>query len=340
MPTTQTPTPLHTRSTTELLRLARATRPDVARESLKVLSRRRSPSAPRLARDLVLHHADQHVRAAAAVVLGRSRETATQETLLIALHDDDPIVLRRVAQSLGRIGDIAALRALQAKTVAEDTPVGRAVATARTLLSYRLGVTDHLVDPARTGLASFRVAGGVEIKVGTRLRRPRSSVAADAARELPGLGLDPRAVLAFECSGQPGALVAAEVVTSAGAPTEVFAQPLLAGALLRDRPCSERYSLDAYVLVDDRNDTGGTKPELWLMRPDGTVLHHGKVIVTGTSIEFIITGSNAPYSRPVRIMGAVNRGRGTVAISTAIVGPWRPGTAKPTDPQARAVALR
>ena len=76
------------------------------------------------------------------------------------------------------------------------------------------------------------------------------------------------------------------------------------------------------------------------MRPDGTVLHHGKVIVTGTSIEFIITGSNAPYSRPVRIMGAVNRGRGTVAISTAIVGPWRPGTAKPTDPQARAVALR
>ena len=147
-------------------------------------------------------------------------------------------------------------------------------------------------------------------------------------------------MLAFECSGQPGALVATELVTSAGAPTEVFAQPLLAGALLRDRPCSERYSLDAYVLVDDRNGTGGTEPDLWLMRPDGTVVHHGRATVTDKSIEFLITGSNAPYSKPVRVAGSVNRGRGTVSISTAVVGAWRPGTAKPTDPQTRAVALR
>ena len=324
------PPPLETRSTAELSRLAYATRPDIARQSLKALVRRRDPVAPRLARDLLHHHADEDVRATAAVTLGREPDDVTQEVLLHALGDPNPVVLRRVAQSLGRVGDVRALRALKTIDTHPHTPTARAVATAMTLLSYRLHLTDHLVDPDETGLATFRVSRGAEIEWGGRLPRSRASIAADAARELPGVDIDPRTIIGFVCSGQPGAFVANHALAT----VELLVRPLLAGAVLRERVCSEHYSLDAYVLVDDRDETEGASPHVWLMRPDGIVVHHGRATVTDDGVEFRITDSNAPYSRPVHITGQLSR-RGAISMTTAIIGKPRAGSATATTPAAR-----
>lgn len=336
MPTTTPPLPLEVRPSVELIRLARATRPDVARESLKVLSRRRDPAAAELAGDLLLHHADQNVRATAAVMLGREPGESTQHALIRALGDRNPTVLRRVAQSLGRTGDFNALQALRAVDVAEQTPAGRAVITARTLLSYRLGVPDLLVEPERSGLSAFRVTRGADITWGGRLPRSRDSITADAARELPGIDLEPTSMTAFVCSGQSGVFVASRAMTTADA-GDAFARPTLAGALLRERPCSERFGLDAYVLIDDRDHTDGNAAHVWLMRPDGTLLHHGRATATDRTIEFTITDSNAPYSRPVRIEGGLNRRRGRLIVTTAVVGKPRTGSARATAPEPRPV---
>ena len=81
----------------ELAELARATRPDVARESLAVLARRDPDLLPALSRELVLGHPDEQVRTRAAVVLGRIPGPETQEVLEAALHTESPAVLRRAA---------------------------------------------------------------------------------------------------------------------------------------------------------------------------------------------------------------------------------------------------
>jgi hypothetical protein len=204
------------------------------------------------------------------------------------------------------------------------------VATAITLLSYRLRLDDRLVDSDDTGLAVFRVTRGTEIEWGGRLRRSRASVAMDAARELPGIAIDPKTIVAFVCSGQPGAFVANRALAT----DEKLSRPLLAGALLRERVCSEHYSLDAYVLVDDRDGTEGASPHIWLMRPDGIVVHHGRATVDDSGVEFRITDSNAPYSRPVNVTGHLSR-RGAISVTTAIIGKPRAGSATAAMPQAR-----
>lgn len=334
MPTNSTPLPLEARTASELSRLARATRPDVARESLKVLARRRDETTDDLAGDLLLHHADQDVRATAAVVLGRTATDFSNATLIEALADPNPTVRRRVAQSLGRIGDVIALRALQRIAAPEQTPVGRAVVTALVMLSYRLGIPEHLIDPAGSGLANVRVGRGDTIDWGSKVRRSTTSIAADAARDLPGIELDASMLISFVCAGQPGAFVANRAFTSADT-GERFTRPTVAGALLRDRVCSERYSLDAYLLVDDRDDTGGRAAHLWLMRPDGTLLHHGRVTTNGADVEFTITESNAPYSRPVRIDGTFNRERSEMSVATALVGKPRADSPAASRPATR-----
>ncbi len=334
---TNRPLELEVRPAAELVQLAGATRPDIARESLKTLARRRDSAASALARDLVLHHADENVRATAAVMLGRDADPATEEALISALHDPNPTVRRRVAQALGRTGGVDALRALESIGPPPDTPVAEAVRTAQTLLSYRIGLTAYLIDPEGTGLDRVRVDRGDEIELGGRLRRSRNSVLADAARELPGFDISPRLLTAFACQGQPGAFVVSRSATAAAESTEGFARPQLVGAMLRDRPCSEHYSLDAYVLTDDRDGTDGKAPHVWLMRPDGTLLHHGRLNVRDETVDFTIRESNAPYSPPIWIEGVLARRSGVITMTAALAGRWRAGATRATVPESRSV---
>jgi hypothetical protein len=309
-------TPIDQRADSELGRLARATRPDVAKQSLAVLALRESSTLPRLSRELVLEHSDDRVRALSAVILGRIPGAATQEALLTALQDPQPTVQRRVAQALGRVGDARALEALAAVQPAEDTPFGRDVRMARILLSHRLGVADSLVRPVE--MSTFTRARGVPIAWATRARMGKAAVVASAQLELPGTTLTTRSVQTFTCGETPGALAIDAGIRGAG--PEAWATPRLVGALLRERACSERYTLDGYLLTDDRDGTGGTDVHVWVVRPDGTVVHEGRATVDGTQVRFAVNQSQAPYGSPVRVSGTYDLGTGVLSVDEAIVG--------------------
>ena len=307
-------TPLDHRPDAELAELARATRPDVARESLGVLARREPDLLPGLSRELVLGHPDEQVRTRAAVVLGRLPGRETQEVLEAALNTESPAVLRRAVGSLGRVGDPTALDALRRVPADPATPVGRQLRMARTLLSYRHGIPESLVEPE--DLTTYAAERGRTIEWAKGGRMSRTAIVASAARELPGTRVAGPSVHPYVCSGHPGA-VALDASLKGADPDTVLAGPRLLGAILRERVCSERYSLDAYLLADDRDGSG--RARLWLVRPDGTLVHAGTATVHDRVVAFVVDESRAPYGNPVRVTGSYDLGTGHLEVDEALV---------------------
>lgn len=325
---------LERRNDEELASLARASRADVAKGSLAVLARRDAPGVPDLARELLRGHADDRVRAMSAVALGRDRGPESYEALLGAVNDSHPLVLRRVAQALAKVGGEQALAALRRVQPPADSPQGRDVRASRMLLSYRLGIPEVLVGATETTTFSSRRPD--EIGFGGRSHVPRGEVLAAAQRELPGLSVVGSGVRTFTCSGRPGALALDSDLAARG-----FAGPRLLGALLRERVCSEsRYSLDVYLLSDDRDGTGGTRPRLWLMRPSGRVVHAGYAEVADGRATFAVAESIAPYGNPIKVTGSCDLASGKLTIDEAYVGKPSVRAAKAAEPSTRDAVMR
>lgn len=325
---------LERRDDEELASLARASRADVAKGSLAVLARRDAPGVRNLARELLRGHADDRVRAMSAVVLGRDGGPESHEALLGAVNDSHPLVLRRVAQALAKVGGEEALAALRRVQPPTDSPEGRDVRASRMLLSYRLGIPEVLVGATETTTFSSRRPD--EIGFGGRSRVPRGEVLAAAQRELPALSVVGRGVRTFTCSGRPGALALDSELAARG-----FAGPRLLGALLRERVCSEsRYSLDVYLLSDDRDGTGGTRPRLWLVRPSGRVVHAGDAEVADGRATFRVAESVAPYGNPIKVTGSCDLASGKLTIDEAYVGKPSVRAAKAAEPPTRDTVMR
>ena len=72
-----------------------------------------------------LHHEDPNVRWEAARTLGVLRDPRAVEPLLVALNDRDPDVRRKAALSLAKIRDPRALEPLRACSVRDENQVVR-----------------------------------------------------------------------------------------------------------------------------------------------------------------------------------------------------------------------
>ena len=74
---------------------------------------------------LALHHEDPNVRWEAVQALGVLRDPRAVEPLLVTLNDRDPDVRRKSALSLAKIRDPRALEPLRACSVQDDNQVVR-----------------------------------------------------------------------------------------------------------------------------------------------------------------------------------------------------------------------
>ncbi|MET1131841.1 MAG: HEAT repeat domain-containing protein [Aeromicrobium sp.] len=326
-------TPFEQRDDDELVQLAHRSRGDIAKDSLIALVRRDSDRATPVAVELLTAHAEPRVRSLAAVTLGRTDDPDVPAALVRALADADPAVVRRAAQSLARVGDESALPELARTQPSPATPAGRAVLTARMLLGYRAHRPELLV-PATAEVTEFGRRRGEEITFGGRAKVAKATVLAAVRAEVPALTFAPNDLLTFTCSGAAGAVALVEDVGEVD-----LSVPQMLGVMVRERVCSERYSLDCYVLSDDRDATGGRRPYLWLVRPSGRVVHVGRVEVDDDRARFSVTGSVAPYANPVKVVGE-RTAAGTLTIESALVGKPSTGAAKAATPPAREALMR
>ena len=84
-------------------------------EALKELARRRSPRVSGLLSSVLLDdRLPSDVRAVAAVEAGKQAAPGSERALVAALRSGPPLVVRRAAESLGRIGGPEALPVLRA----------------------------------------------------------------------------------------------------------------------------------------------------------------------------------------------------------------------------------
>jgi len=206
------------------------------------------------------------------------------------------------------------------------------VLAARAFLGYRFGRADLLVRPEPT--TEFGRRRGTEIAFVSRAKAPKPELTAIAQEQLPMLTVVPAGVRPFTCSGRAGALAVAEEAGRVD-----LSRPQMLGALLRERPCPGGYSLDCYLLSDDRDGTSGTRPRLWLVRPSGRVVYTGSAEVGSTEARFAITGAAAPYALPVKVLGT-RAANGAVTIETALAGKPATRARKPVAPPLREVTMR
>src|SRR5690606_997444 len=133
-PRPRSPQELDDRSLAEVVR--GRSRAAEASEALAELVRRRRAGAP-LLREVVRDAArPAELRASAAVALGRTRDAEARRALVEALRDRDPSVLRRAAESLGKIGDREDLAQLEC-VQAPRGPAQRSLHLPRALISSR-----------------------------------------------------------------------------------------------------------------------------------------------------------------------------------------------------------
>jgi hypothetical protein len=280
--------------------------------ALKELVRRDSPRAgPVLAAVMLDTRSCSDMRAAAAIALGRKARPEHRRALVEALKADPPNVLRRAAEALGRIGTREALPALGAVPVPADPAARRALAFARSLLAYRLGLRgERLRPPGDSG--ALPVGEGA-----TRLRPVRvgkkegERVAADLERELPAIPVSLEGGVQLACAGDLLMVLPHARVPSV--PTSAF----VAAVVLKRSPALGRFTLHLYLLS---HPSGAAKLALFGVRPDGTMTHIGSMRASGEALDFRLEALDTPYSPPVAIEGRLIPAGPRLELSKVLVG--------------------
>lgn len=311
-----------------VLALLRDRRRPQARLALATLSTRFPDLAEQAARDVVAdRESPDALRSVAATELGHHAGRRSERALLAVLDEAAPTVLKHVARSLGRIGGADALAAL-GRVSATQEATARLVRFARSLIAYRLGRDDHLVDVPD-------LAAGPPVAEPTPLElRTVSDGEAEAdwravLRALPATPMSRRGSLRFRCGHSRHWILLAEELGDR--PAERLARaPMVAGAVLKYRDCPGHYSLDEYLL------TGGSRRgriDLVGVRESGITVHAGTVTVARGAVTFALGAHNPPYSRPIELGGLLDTSSRAIAFDRAVVGRARGAGARPRIPQ-------
>ena len=303
-----------------------------ARLALKTLNQRLPEAGLREARTILKDaKAPEELRSVAAVELGKHPDAASEEILIDTVNAAAPGLLKHVAMSLGRIGGKKALEELEKIKTPGDSPAGIALRFAKTLISYRIGSDAYLLEPSRqTPPLTPEQTERVNIEF-NEIRKDKLEAALPLVRrQLPAIAVDTKSALRFMCGASEHWVLLNADVAQRGAVDVLRKRPLIAGAVLKHRICSDHYSLDEYILTN-----GERKGEITVVgvRGSGVMVHAGVVRVLGETAKFELRSSNPPYSRPMDLIGSFDTIDGSLSFSRVLVGTsWKIG-ARPSVPK-------
>jgi hypothetical protein len=284
-------------------------------EALRELLRRDAATRP-LLRDVVLdRERPADVRATAAVALSHDPTPSAREALTQALDDEEPTVVRRAAEALGKIGDKAALARLD-RVVAPTAAARRSVDFARTLISYRLGLDTHrLRQPPARSLLEVRPQRAEELRPSRIDRRQLPQIMENAEGEIPGVPLDQDTGVEFRCGDHRFVVVLTRHLRKLDNLAPLGRTGALVGALLERSPSTDRYFLSEYLLSDP--GPRGSRARIFGVRPTGVIAHVGELSADAGSFE--VRAVDARVSPPVAIEGSYDPAVGRLSFSRMLV---------------------
>ena len=269
--------------------------PTARMAAVKELARRKA-AAPALAAAMLDDAMPIEARTAAAVALGREMRPDNERALEQALRADDPRLLRRAALALGRIGGARALKALEAVPMPADPPAARALAFARSLIGYRLGLDSApLRPPEGSAPAPPDEAGATRLSPAPLDERARGRIAADLRAELPAIPVSLEGGVQFSCGKQ-------DVVVLPHAEAGGLARsPFMPAVVLKREHGHGGFALHLYLLSHPIKDG---RFALFGVRPDGTITHAGEIEGGGEGpLHFRLASLDSAFSPPFAMEG-------------------------------------
>jgi hypothetical protein len=293
-------------------------------EALKELTRRRSPRVPEVLRAVVTDRtAPAEIRSIAAVVLGKDANPDNQRALASALFEDNVEVVRRAAESLGRIGDREALEWLEKVQPRPSEPAAKTLQLARSLISYRLSLGSHrLRAPAEKPLP-VHPERRLELQVNTARQELLRRIESKLPREVPSVPLDLKSALEISCAGNEFLLIFHQDAGRA-------ASADMLSAVVLKRYSNGEYSLHEYVLTHP--DAAGSLQILGV-RPTGSITHVGQAKIAERGASFRIEALNTTHSPAIEIEGTADLAQKRLTFARALVNvDLLPGQKRPRSP--------
>lgn len=301
---------------------ARSATAEDAVEAFKELRRRGGPAAAQIGRTKVTaKSAPIALRTAAAVALGAEASSENEAALIRALDPTAPVLIKSVAQSLGRIGDKAALKKLEAMPAPDTASDAKAISFAKSLISYRLRLNTHQIKPAAPSKRLVPGQAGSEALAVTSLK-PASvdAVSADLRRHVPGIALTNKGALQFKCRNSHFMIVMTRAFEDAGDMADFGRQSGVLAVVLKQATCSDgSYTLYEYILG---NAAEGSKIALVGVRASGETIHSGHVNLDDVGA-FSLEAENSVHTMPLSLGGRFEKGAKKAALETILVSPTR-----------------
>lgn len=277
----------------------------IAAGAFKVLARSKPAEALELGvKVLANRRFGPTVRSAAAVELGKAARTENEQALLAQLTAREPEVVRHVVKALGRIGGEKTLQRLARFKAPEAGPIAEAIDFARTLIAYRIGSTRYLVPPPP--ISEMRPpppAAAFALPVRTLSPKRVEPMLDKLHRQLPAIAPSRRNGLAITCgASEYRVLLSAD--TDEADISALLARPLIAGAIFKYRVCSERFSLDAYLLSSPGPENYA---HVYGIRPSGVMVLAGVATLANQKLVFEVATTRSPHFRKMRLKGEVTQ---------------------------------
>lgn len=302
--------------------MASASPAEPALEAFKELHRRSSPAVFAIARSkAAAKSAPTALRAAAAVTLGQQASRENEAALLKALDPQVPALIKHVVHALGRIGDAATLRKLEAMPTPIAVSDARALGFAKSLISYRQRLNLHQLRPA---LPAKRItldgAKADTLKVSSLRSATVDAVAADLQRAVPGIALTTKGALQFTCRNSHYMIILTRALDEAGDIATFGKRNGVLAVVLKQTVCSVgAYALYEYIFASAAE---GDQIGLVGVRASGEVIHAGEInLADGGS--FALAAEDSVHAIPLSLQGKLGKGAVKAAIATILVSPVR-----------------
>lgn len=255
---------------------------------------------------------DQAMRVKAVAALGRNASPSSLTGLRTAITADDPTVVQRAVERLGKVGvpdDLDRLRGVRTG----DPVTQRTLRTAKCFLSYRHRLGAYRNDGPKQRLAATS-AEAVEIETGPPTRAMTNRLELLEAR-VPGIRLSPRPARRLVCGGNELALMMNQELLDSGLATLADHQGLPA-VLVRYNEETGGYDPAYYLMTDP---VRGGKFRILGVRGSGRVALSGAGDVGATTVTFEVNATENPLEHPLTVLGTWDLDRDSVRFDAVIV---------------------